>query len=121
MRRQTICLHIIRTEHITDIDNNGSGLGRKGREDIAASKARMTFSAWANFKSILSVSLEQKSETADIGMASRSPGADGIFRCGIMNQAELRQAVGLSGIVRDPKIILSESEGDGKTRHLNQR
>lgn len=49
---------IIRTEHVADVDNNGSGLGRKGREDITASKARMAFSAWANFKSIFSISLE---------------------------------------------------------------
>lgn len=53
-------------------------------------------------------------------MASRSPGADGIFRCGIVNQAELRQTVGVVWIVGGPEIILSKSEGNGETRYLIQ-
>jgi hypothetical protein len=67
------------TEHVSNIDDNGTCLSWKRSEDIAACKTRMAFSAWADFKSVFSIALEQKSKTSNISVTSGSPCSDSFF------------------------------------------
>lgn len=80
---------VIRTQHVTNIDNDGPRLSWNGREHITHRKAGVRFSTRTNLEAVLTITLEQKCQATYIGVAASSPSPGCILRRWIVEQTKL--------------------------------
>lgn len=81
------------TQHVTDVDHDGSGFRRDGSELVANCVVVVALPTGADLQAILTVALEKKRKTSNIGMTTGSPGTSCIFRSHVVNQAQLCKVV----------------------------
>lgn len=107
----------VRTQHVTDVNDDGTSLRRKGRKDISDSETRVGVSSRTDLQTVFAVPLEQQRQTSNVRMTARSPSAHRILRCWVVNKSELGQAIRLGRVICESEIVFSKPEGDRKARH----
>jgi hypothetical protein len=106
------------TEHVADVDHDRTCLGRDGSELITDGVVIVTLASWADFESILSVTLEKERQTSNIGVVPGTPCSGGILRSHVVNQTHLREVVWSSNIHGFVEMVLGKAKSNREASHL---
>lgn len=105
------------TQHISDINDNGTGLRRNRVKCVAASSVIVALTTRADLQPVLAIALEQQSEASDVSVSTGSPSSGCILGCHVVNHTHLGQVVFGIDVHRFAQMVLGKAQSDRETGH----